>query len=76
VAVIAKSARRHGISDEDMLHALRNPVRSEDLGDGFTMFTGPARDAAPLEVGVVDSESGPVIVHAMEARPKYLPGRR
>lgn len=59
-----------------MLHAVRNAVATEDLGDGFTMFIGPARDATLLEVGAVDGEDGPVIVHAMAARPKYLRGRR
>jgi hypothetical protein len=69
---IADSARRHGIADEDMLHAVRNAIATEDLDDGFTMFIGPARDASLAEVGVVDGEDGPVIVHAMVARPKYL----
>ena len=72
---IADSARRHGVADEDMLHAVRNAVATEDLDDGLTMFIGPARDATVLEVGVVDGEDGPVIVHAMAARPKYLRGR-
>jgi hypothetical protein len=58
-----------------MLHAVRNAVAAEDLDDGFTMFVGPARDATVLEVGVVDGEDGPVIVHAMAARPRYLRGR-
>jgi hypothetical protein len=74
VPVIASSARKHGIGDEDMLHAVRNAIRVEDLDDGLTMFTGPARDATLLEVGVVDSNSGPVIVHADLAKRKYLPG--
>ena len=76
VPVIASSARKHGVSDEDMLHALRNPIRVEDLGDGLTMFAGAARDGTPLEVGVVDSDSGPLIIHADRARRKYLPGGR
>ena len=38
------------------------------------MFIGPARDAAVPGVGVVDGKDGPVIVHAMVARPKYLRG--
>ena len=28
---IAPSARRHGIDDEDMLHAFRNPIRVDYL---------------------------------------------
>lgn len=72
---IADSARRHDLVDDDILHAVRNAVAAEDLDDGLTMFIGPARNATLLEVGVVDSEDGPVIVHAMAARAKYLRGR-
>ena len=71
--LIADSARRHGIADEDMLHAIRNAIATEDIDDGFTMFIGPARNASLVEVGVVDSDDGPVIVHAMVARRRYLP---
>jgi hypothetical protein len=69
---IAPTAHKHGIADDDMRHALRNPIRAADLGDGLTMFVGPARDGTLIEVGVADSTSGPVIIHAMRARPKYL----
>jgi hypothetical protein len=72
---IAESARRHELVDDDILHAVRNAVAAEDLDDGFTMFIGPARNATLLEVGVVDGEDGPVIVHAMAARARYLRGR-
>jgi hypothetical protein len=75
--VIADSARKHGVADEDMLHAFRNPVRVEYLDEGLTMFIGPRRDGNRLlEVGVVDGAEGPVIVHADRARPKYLTGGR
>jgi hypothetical protein len=70
--IIAPSARKHGIADEDMLHAL--PIRTEDRGEGFTMITGGAWDGALLEVGVIDTDDGPVIVHADRARKQYLPG--
>jgi hypothetical protein len=69
---ITDSARAHDIADEDMLHAFRHPVRAFDLDEGLTMLIGPARDAALLEVGVKDEPGGPVIIHAMEARSKYL----
>lgn len=72
--IIAPSARKHGVADEDMLHALRYPIRVEGRDDGFTMFTGGARDGALLEVGVVDTDDGPVIIHADSARKQYLPG--
>jgi hypothetical protein len=54
VHLIADSARRHGIADVDMLHAVRNAIATEDLDHGFTMFIGPARNTSLVEVGVVD----------------------
>ena len=71
---IAPSARKHGITDDDMRHALRTG-RCRDLDEGLTMFIGPARDGTLLEVGVADSDSGPIIVHAMRARPRSCPER-
>jgi hypothetical protein len=71
---IAPSARRHGVADDDMRHALRNPVRVFYPDEGLTMFIGPRRDGSLLEIGVVDGDAGPVIVHADRARPKYLQG--
>ena len=35
-------------------------------------FVGADQAANLLEVGVIDSSDGPIIVHAMPARPKYL----
>jgi hypothetical protein len=72
--IIADSARKRGIPDEDILHAYRNAIRSEYVDEGLTMLAGPARDASLVEVGVVEGEDGPVIVHAMRARKQYLPG--
>lgn len=69
---IAPSARRHGVSDDTMLHAFSNPILSEDLDDGLTMLIGPDPAGNLYEIGVVDSNDGPFIVHAMPARPKYL----
>jgi hypothetical protein len=70
---ITDSAHRHGITEDDMLHALRNPVAVHAQDDDMTMVIGPSRAGDPLEIGVVESDDGAVvIVHAMRARPKYL----
>jgi hypothetical protein len=58
-----------------MLHGFNHPVRAEDLDNDLTMLIGPGRAANLLEVGVVTGQDGPVIVHAMPARPKYLSRR-
>ena len=70
--LIASSARKHGIHDDDMLHAFNNPISVDDLDDGFVMFVGADIAGNLLEIGVVDSADGPIIIHAMPARPKYL----
>ncbi len=69
--VIAPSARKHGVSDAAILHAFNNPVRAEDLDEGLVMLVGPDHAGNLFELGVVTSNEGPVIVHAMPARPKY-----
>jgi hypothetical protein len=69
--VILASARKHGIDDEDMLHAYRNPIRVFDLDD-LTMLIGPDAAARLLEIGVAEAEGVEFIVRAMAARPKFL----
>jgi len=69
--VILQSARKHQISDDDMLHAYRNPIRVFDL-DGLTMLIGPDTAARTLEIGVSEAEGIEFIVHAMPARDKFL----
>ena len=39
--IIAPSALKHGLGEDEILHAYRNPVRVWDLGDGFIMIVGP-----------------------------------
>lgn len=49
-----------------------NPILVEDLDGGMTMFIGPDLAGNLNEIGVIGSEEGPVVVHVMRARPKYL----
>jgi hypothetical protein len=69
--VILESARKHGIHDDDILHAYRNPTRVFDL-DGLTMLIAAATDGHLLEIGVVEGDGIDFIVHAMTARDKFL----
>ncbi len=69
--IIVDSARKHGIADDDMLHAYRNPIRVYETED-LTMLVGAAINGAILEIGVAAAEGIDFIVHAMPARPKYL----
>ena len=74
--IVLDSARKHGVADDDMLHALRNFVRAFAEDEGFTMVVGPARDAELLEVGFIEAtDSGRMLViHAMVARDRFLKG--
>jgi hypothetical protein len=72
---IEASARKHGVSDDDMLHALRHHWRAFETDDpDVTMFIGPSKSAEPLEVGVVTDHDGVAVIHAMPARRTFLTG--
>ncbi len=70
--LIATSARKHGVHDDDMIHAFNHPMFVDDADDGFVMFVGADVSGNLLEIGVIESVDGPIIIHAMTARPKYL----
>ena len=70
---IEASAHKHGVLDEDMLHALTHWwVAFETDDPAVVMYIGPSRSAEPLEVCVVRDEDGVAVIHAMVARPKFL----
>ena len=69
--VILESARKHGLADDDILHAYRNPIRVFEVDD-LTMLIGPDHSTKLLEIGVVSAEGIEFIVHAMPARNKFL----
>lgn len=70
--IVLQSARRHGVADDDVLHAHRHPLRAFDLDDGLVMVIGPDRSGRLLEVGVAVADGLTFLVHAMPARAKYL----
>jgi hypothetical protein len=53
--VILASARKHGVADDDMLHAYRNPIRVFEF-DELTMLIGPDPAGRLLEVGTATAE--------------------
>lgn len=69
--VIPASARKHGVADDDMLHAYRTPIRVFEFDD-LTMLIGPDAAGRLLEVAIATAEGIEFIVHAMPARPKFL----
>ena len=73
---IRASARKHGIHDEDIRHALRHALgwkRLDRVGvPAMTLIVGPDRAANLLETIVVHDDDGTdVVIHAMRLRPRY-----
>lgn len=65
-------ARKHGVADDDMLHAVRTAMRRVVMDDDLTMLIGPAGDGALLEIGVLDIDGeDPVLIHAMALRSTF-----
>ena len=75
---IHPSARRHGIADADINHAVANAMAIDDQDDDTRLYLGPARNADLLEVvTIVRDDGSELAIHAMRMRPKYrrlLPG--
>jgi len=69
--VVLESARKHGTSDADMLHAYRHPIRVFVMDD-FVMLVGGNEAGRLLEIGVAEAEGLEFIVHAMPARQRFL----
>ena len=68
---ISDTARRHGIEDEDVLHAFRNAIQANWVED-VLMLIGADRGGRLLEVGAVDEAERCKIIHAMPARARHL----
>lgn len=71
---IHPSARRHGITDEDILHAIEHSVVVEDLGEDPDrwLVIGPDHAANLLEIVLlITSDGDELIIHAMPLRPAY-----
>jgi hypothetical protein len=71
---IHPSARRHGIADDDMLHAIDQSLVVDDLGEDPDrwLVIGPDQAANLLELVVlVTAEGDELIIHAMPLRAVY-----
>ena len=79
---INESARKHGVSDGDILHAIGQQLVEYEIGDddppGRWLVLGPNRAGLMLELIVLVFDDGAeMAIHAMPMRSKYeelLPG--
>jgi hypothetical protein len=71
---IHESARRHGVADQDILHAIDHALAIEDAGEDPDrwLIIGPDTAANLLEVVVmITAEGNQIAIHAMPMRDKY-----
>ena len=75
---ISWSARKHGVADEDIEHAVDRAMGISDQEDDLRLYLGPGRNADLIVVGGCHArDRDEVAIHAMKMRPKYrqfLPG--
>ena len=71
---ILSSARKHGISDDDIRHAVNNAIAAITAPNqpDFTMLIGADLNGQLLEVGVLAADDNDYVIHAMPARTKYV----
>ncbi len=68
------SARKHGISEEDILHAIRHPLAyCAQIYDGERrmLILGPDSSGRVLEIVVVPAREPERVIHADVLRPKF-----
>lgn len=69
---IADSARKHGISDEDIHHATTHRVALIADRTDRIFFIGTSRSGELLEIVVLDPDrDDPVVIHADICRPRF-----
>lgn len=68
------SARKHGVADEDIRHAIDHALATEDVGEDPDrwLVVGPDRAGNLLEVVVlITIEGAQLAIHAMAMRAKF-----
>jgi len=70
---VYESARKHGISDEDIQHGVDHAlVVADEEGTGKVLYLGPDRAGNLLEiVSVLRDDDTEIVVHAMRMRRMY-----
>jgi len=72
------SAHRHGISDDNIRHAINNAIASITRPDqpDFTMLIGPDSRSALIEVGILQTDDQDYVIHARDKYLKMIDPRR
>ncbi len=70
--LIHSSARKHGLSDRDIEHAVKHAMSIDDQDDDLRLYLGPARNSELIEVATIAGYGAmEMAIHAMKMRSKY-----
>jgi hypothetical protein len=72
---VAEAARKHGIADADMRHAIRMQFRAIRQSSNRELIIGADRTGRLMEIVILDAteHEPPCVIHAMELRKKFYP---
>jgi len=74
---IEQTARKHGVTDDDMRHAITHRLHVSELptddDSERVLVLGPDRAGNPLELVALLVDDGAVVIHAMALRARYRP---
>jgi len=71
---IFESERKHGVNDDDLLHAVGFALLEAEEDDGKVLYPGPDKAGNLLEVVTVRRDDATEIaIHAMKKRRMYEP---
>lgn len=70
---VADAARKHGVADVDMLHAIRMQFRAIRQSSDRELIIGADPTGRLLEIVILDAteHEPPCVIHAMELRKTY-----
>lgn len=68
---IRESARKHGVADDDIRHAVAHALASQELDEYRALWLGPDRTGNFLEIVVLYLDRREIVIHAMKMRPEY-----
>ena len=69
---IYRSARKHGVTDGDIVHVVEHALVAAEDDEAKCLYLGPDRAGNLLEVVTVMRDDGEeVAIHAMPMRPAY-----
>ena len=71
---IYESARKHGISDQDIRHGIEHVLAADEDETNKVLYLGPDRAGNLLEiVTVLRDDDTEIVIHAMRMRRIYEP---